>query len=508
MLVGLALRLYDLGAKALHHDESLHAFYSWRLYEGEGYVHDPMMHGPLLFIANALAYLLFGASDFTARLVPALLGPAVIGMTYFLRHELGKWGSLAAALLFVVSPSFLYFSRFIRHDIYVDAFTLMMVIGVFRYLASGLRKWFFVAVVGAALLFATKEDFYISGFIAFTFLVVSWFALKGDSRLLFRARVRALGWKPWVQGVVVFLAINVLLYTTFLTNLKGLCTAIWAPSISGCDGSVGALQYWLLQQDVARGGQPWFYYVMLLPLYEFLPLGLGILALFLVRGRNLFFWFSVYWFVAALLIYSWAGEKMPWMLPQIALPLILLAGRMLGEWAEAGWGRRALAPRGLSVAGLVLLAGFGLLAWVGLGAAQSVTPVDQQGVMLQRIALSVLVALVLAGLVYLWPKWGKAYVVPGIAAGFLLVLGAAYVRTSFGVVYEHPDTPQEPLIYVQSSPDVRFVASQIDFIAQQTGQGKNLKILLDNGWGDAEHESVAWPFEWYLRDYKNRRYYT
>ncbi|MCA1644527.1 MAG: hypothetical protein LC797_03340, partial [Chloroflexi bacterium] len=74
MFVGLVLRFWDLGAKAFHHDESLHAFYSWRLYDGQGYVHDPMMHGPLLFELNALIYLLFGASDFTARLVPALVG--------------------------------------------------------------------------------------------------------------------------------------------------------------------------------------------------------------------------------------------------------------------------------------------------------------------------------------------------------------------------------------------------------------------------------------------------
>ena len=35
-----------------------------------------------------------------------------------------------------------------------------------------------------------------------------------------------------------------------------------------------------------------------------------------------------------------------------------------------------------------------------------------------------------------------------------------------------------------------------------------MNILLDNGWGDGDHEAVSWPFEWYLRDYQNRRYYT
>src|SRR5438876_869092 len=215
MFVGLVLRFLDLGAKAFHHDESLHAFYSWRLYDGQGYVHDPMMHGPLLFELNALIYLLFGASDFTARLVPALFGVGVIGLPFWLRNELGKAGAIAASLLFVVSPAFLYFSRFIRHDIYVDFFTLLLIVGVFRYLAGGQKNWFYTACVSAALLFATKEDFFISGFIPFVFLLGSWFLLKGDRRVLFRSRVKALGIRSWAVGLGVFLAINLVLYTTF-----------------------------------------------------------------------------------------------------------------------------------------------------------------------------------------------------------------------------------------------------------------------------------------------------
>ncbi|HEX8968966.1 MAG TPA: flippase activity-associated protein Agl23, partial [Chloroflexota bacterium] len=508
MCLGLVLRFWDLGAKAFHHDESLHAFYSWRLFDGEGYVHDPMMHGPLLFELNALAYLLFGASDFTARLVPALFGVAIIGMPFLLRHELGRAGAIAASLVLVVSPAFLYFSRFIRHDIYVDAFTLLMVIGVFRYLASENRAWFYTACVSAGLLFATKEDFYISGFIAFAFLVGAWFLLKGERRLLFRARVRALGVRAWLNGAGMFLVINLALYTTFLTNLQGVCTALVTLPLSGCAGSTGALSYWLQQQDFARGGQPWFYYFMLLPLYEFLPLVFGLLAIALVRPRQLFFWFCVFWAAAAVLIYSWAGEKMPWMLPQITLPLVLLTGRLLGQWSDAGWGRRALQPRGLATAGLILLALFALLAWIGLGAAPVASPVAQQSVTLQRLALAVLIAAIAGGLVFLGPKWGRGTILPGIGLGAIAILGAGYLRTSLMVTYDHPDVPSEPLIYVQTTHDVPFIADEIDRIARQTGKGKELNILIDNGWGDGDHESMAWPFEWYLRDYHNRRYYT
>ena len=508
MFTGLVLRFVDLGAKAFHHDESLHACYSWRLFDGQGYVHDPMMHGPLLFELNALIFLLFGASDFTARLAPALFGVALIGLPFLLRHELGRYGATAAAVLFTISPAFLYFSRFIRHDIYVDFFTLLLVIGVFRYLATGTRNWFYTACVAAALLFATKEDFFISGFIPFLFLVGSWFLLRGEARHAFRGRVRALGIRAWATGLGVFVVVNLLLYTTFLTNLQGVCSAVVTLNTPACSGSTGALSYWLQQQDFARGGQPWFYYLLLLPLYEFVPLILGLLAIALVRPRQLFFWFCAFWFAAALMIYSWAGEKMPWMLPQITLPLVLLAGRLLGQWADAGWGRRALTSRGLATAGLILLAMLALLAWIGLGAAPAPSAVAQQSATLQRLALAVLIATLAGGLVYLGPRWGRDIVVPGVALGGLSILAAGYVRTTLMVSYDHPDVPVEPLIYVQSSPGVPFIANEITRIGAQTGQGKDLKILLDNGWGDGDHEAVSWPFEWYLRDYHNRRYYT
>ena len=150
----------------------------------------------------------------------------MVGLPFFLKRELGRSGAIAAGLIFALSPAFLYFSRFIRHDIYVDVFTLLMVIGVFRYLAGGQRTWFYTAVAAAALLFATKEDFYISGFIPFTFLAGCWFLLRGERKLLFRARVRALGWRTWAVGLGVFLAINLVLYTTFFTNLQGICSAV------------------------------------------------------------------------------------------------------------------------------------------------------------------------------------------------------------------------------------------------------------------------------------------
>src|SRR5689334_3671516 len=63
-VIALLTRFWDLGARVMSHDESLHTRYSWGLYKGDGFQHTPLMHGPVLFHMVALTYLLFGDNDF------------------------------------------------------------------------------------------------------------------------------------------------------------------------------------------------------------------------------------------------------------------------------------------------------------------------------------------------------------------------------------------------------------------------------------------------------------
>ena len=72
--VALALRLLDLGDRPFHHDESQDAYFSWLFQTSGDYAYDPLLHGPLRFYLTAAIYTLFGDSDFTARLAPALMG--------------------------------------------------------------------------------------------------------------------------------------------------------------------------------------------------------------------------------------------------------------------------------------------------------------------------------------------------------------------------------------------------------------------------------------------------
>ncbi|MEO6458666.1 MAG: hypothetical protein ABIO92_10430, partial [Chloroflexia bacterium] len=109
--LAIVSRLWDIGNRGIHHDESLHAVYSDNLYEGRGYTHDPMMHGPLQFHLVAAMYWLFGATDATARLASAFCGIFVVMSPFFLRQQLGRLTAVICSFLLLVSPSILYFSR-------------------------------------------------------------------------------------------------------------------------------------------------------------------------------------------------------------------------------------------------------------------------------------------------------------------------------------------------------------------------------------------------------------
>src|SRR5262245_43236773 len=74
MVVAVLTRLADLGPRAFHHDESIHAYYSNQFARGGGYNYDPTYHGPFLYHVTGLMLWLFGSTDAMARLAPALFG--------------------------------------------------------------------------------------------------------------------------------------------------------------------------------------------------------------------------------------------------------------------------------------------------------------------------------------------------------------------------------------------------------------------------------------------------
>src|SRR5262245_427502 len=160
-VVALLTRLVNLGDRVASHDESLHMTYSYNLYKRGDFQHTPLMHGPVLFHAVAFMYLLFGDSDFTARLYPAILGIIMVLMPKILFERwLGKFGAMASSILILISPMLLYHARYIREDTPSIFFTLIMVYAVFSYLDGAKpRQARYLIVLSAATLLslASKE---------------------------------------------------------------------------------------------------------------------------------------------------------------------------------------------------------------------------------------------------------------------------------------------------------------------------------------------------------------
>jgi predicted membrane-bound mannosyltransferase len=323
VLVALVLRLIDLGDRPFHHDESQDAYFSYLFKTTGDYEYQPLLHGPLRFYLTAAIYVLFGDSDFTARLAPALMGTVMVALPYGLRRQLGRMGAFAAALALAIGPSYLYYSRFAREDIYVACITLALLVVTFRFLDRPRRHHPGLAGALIALSFATKETTFITLFVGGTFFLVAiWW------------QARRAGWReaPLVRA------------------LAAVRRDDWAWG-AGAYGLWTGLDYWLGQHGVERGREGWFFYPVVLFAHEWPVLLLAALgAAATIRRPTLFRLFLAWAFVVSLVVYSWAGEQFAWLVLHPLLPLILLAG----VGVQAVWEARARTLRLLGVAACAL----------------------------------------------------------------------------------------------------------------------------------------------------------
>jgi predicted membrane-bound mannosyltransferase/DNA-binding beta-propeller fold protein YncE len=541
LLAALVTRFYDLEARVMSHDESLHTYFSWLLYRGQGYEHTPMMHGPLQFHLLALTYFLFGVSDFTARIPAVLFSIATVWMVWYWRRYLGKTGALVAALFMVISPYMLYYGRYVRNEAFAGFSGLLMLYAIMRFLETGGKRYLYLVTTALIIHFTAKETSFIYAAQALAFLSVYFIARvtrkpwKGNENqyrsflialifgilligaalgyglyegsggtltntetampanpdapltplampeggnqitpalaglgilILIFAAVFLVSGYSWVKvkqersfsltiligtlilplltplplkalenwlhvgipttaaevstlmaspamflgfprdliiiGIFILLAfilsaaigqawsrewwkfgiyywgVFVLLFTAIFTNSDGFFT-----------GLLGSLGYWLVQQGVQRGSQPWYFYVLIqIPIYEFLPALGTLVAAFLgikklttsrpnllqidrdqqaidseqenktseelEKDYNLLhdtkpatisesvadnftttFSLLLWWVISSIIALSYAGERMPWLTYHMAWPMILISGWGLGSMIDA-----------------------------------------------------------------------------------------------------------------------------------------------------------------------------
>jgi predicted membrane-bound mannosyltransferase len=270
----------------------------------------------------------------------------------------------------------------------------------------------------------------------------------------------------WFFALLCGWAIFLLLFTVVFTNIKGgIGDGIWQ-----------GLYYWLQQQQVARGGQPWYYYLLLIPLYEQIGVVFGVVGIVccLLRPTR-FRLFLVFWFLGNLAIYSWAAEKMPWLSIHIDMPMLLLAAIGLEPIALTivNLVKRATQSPRLRPARVAptIRASVNAPSMVGAGSAPALDRRGRPG------------------------RFAGASAIVGAVLAILLLLPT--LHNMYEVSYVHAaDGPHEMLVYVQTTTDVNIVMQKIDALDKKLYGGKHLLPI-------GVMNDAVWPFVWYLRDYKN-----
>lgn len=341
VLVAGLLRLLDLDAKVLHHDESIHAYYSWLLFKDGTYQYHPLSHGPLLYYLVALADQIFGVSDGAARVWPALAGTALVGLIYQARAYLKTTTSLFLVLLAATSPLLIYVSRFARHDMLSLLCTLIIILATLSYLHRRHIISLYALIIAAAVSYANHELTYLTILVWIVAVAASLPLITDKTEL--RAHLKRDSWHL-LTAALIGLFIIALFYSSFGRFPDGLARAL--PNPWNKDSALG---YWIEQHGVHRGGQPIYYYLLTLPLYEIIPFVLGLIgaAWGVIQRRNLAWRFVSVFALGTLALYSIAGERMPWLSVHPLLPLIVASGFLI----DAVWPR--LGPKA-RLAGLAL----------------------------------------------------------------------------------------------------------------------------------------------------------
>jgi len=638
ILLTIITRFYDLETRVMSHDESLHTYFSWLFYRGQGYQHSPMMHGPLQFHLLSLSYFLFGVTDFTARIPAVLFSIATVWMVWYWRRYLGKTGAIIAGFLMVISPYMLYYGRYVRNEAFAGLSGILMLFAILRYLETGGKRYLYLTSLAMVIHFTAKEtafiyaaqallflgiyfiaqvtrapwsgsETYFRGFIillaisilliggalgyglyersgdtltsietampadpsnpnsplaepqagisfitilaiagtlalvsALVFLIIGygWQQLKTERSFglmiligtlvlpqlaplpikflerwlhvtipstapeidtllasqdlllgmpreftiigIFLIGLFALSivigqlWsRDWWKYALLFWGIFTVLYTSVFTNSDGFFT-----------GLVGSLGYWLVQQDVERGSQPWYYYAAIqIPIYEFLPALGTLLATYLGIKKlntlsptpseypeleepaseselepasiieaesglveepaegNFFTTFGLllWWVVTSVLALSYAGERMPWLTYHMTWPMVLLAGWGIGHLIEnIDWEKLRPARTLLTITLTVLLV-IGLYG--SISSLLGTNPPFQGKDLAQLQATS---AFLFPAILTLASAAGLAYLLESEVAGMIKVgLWALLVMGVIGAVFVALSIPTGPL---------------------------------------------------------------
>ena len=160
-LIAIGFRLIQLGAAPLTDSEATLALQAFHLAQGKSVL---LGSQPGYILFTSLLFSIIEATNFMARLLPALAGSFIVFAPWYLRQQLKPLTALIAAFLLAFDPGLVALSRQADGTMLALTFTLLAIgmgmnrraipLGIFAGLAllSGPSVWFGIVTLGLTLL--------------------------------------------------------------------------------------------------------------------------------------------------------------------------------------------------------------------------------------------------------------------------------------------------------------------------------------------------------------------
>jgi uncharacterized protein (TIGR03663 family) len=473
LLIALALRLGALDARLMETQEAFNAWQAWQLASGG----EPAgNYSPGLLTGQALLFALFGASDAAARLWPALAGSAMVLLPYLVRSRLGRIGSLATSLILAISPTLVYSARYGDGAMLLTACMLGTMVLWLAYQQTKTQAYLWAIAVMDAVAFLADPR-------VISVLIVQALAWAVEKVLFKRNLFETDAEQPidWKRFALVLGAALLLLATALASNLRGLGT--WADFPA----------QWIAHLAPMINGQPWYYPLSALLLYEPLLLIFGAIgAIDLVLRKDdasILTWMAIGLALAALLSGGRNAGDVALFCALLAFP----AGRAIDNLAS-NWQKEARLEReGLFLAvALVLVSYLGLETALYARALYISRPEANQFLWLWLLAITLIV--VLSGLFLAW--FGAAPTWRATGGALVVVLLLIAFSSSVGLNFRRADNPREPHVRAASYEGIRDTLKVMrQLSSQRAGYPISMPVTVQASLGPVWH--------WYLRDWED-----
>lgn len=477
LLLAAGLRLFLLTNQPLNPLEATNVWSAWLDANGSAMTTGATGASPLFHSLYMLLFWTLGGNDLLVRLLPALVGTAMVWLLWYWRAWIGQSVALLVAFLIAIDPWLITYSRL------ADSTGFSLLLGLFVLTAlvrlstltdeATLRPWYGLTAVGLALLLISGPQMWnwLPVLLFFTITVVP----------IERAKALLGQRSAWVLalGLALAGATGWLAQPATLGKLSTSLT-VWLQSWGGAN-DVHYNLHWLWLRLVAEGS--------LLIIFGAIG-GWGRWRTAATPGAQRWNRFLLLWLLWGVIL-ALAPGRSPFILPMIGLPLTFFAAEGINSlWraAVAGvrWRESSL------LVGVLTILFISFTFW--LAAFSNNVQIDA---LLARTLIIIVVLMLLLLLAFtLWVDGRQARLVAGSSIGLFLLL---WTLSSSWALNHHFDLRYpDGFFATYTNPDVKRLAAAVQTLsAQRAGDPLQMPVQV-------QMASTPDPvLGWYLREMHN-----